>query len=694
MADRQSNTPATPSLGADAVFLAMGLAGLLSLPIVFATVVAHAPPLVKVLGVAWFALGLAAPRIFLISLALLMPLFGNQPGGLGPSGEPFPTYLPELGLMGFIVRDLALRVAGRRRVRPLAINGLVRLFVLGSAITLFAQHLHIYCEAVTRGTGFFYGIYTHYQTAPVYGAKTMLDLLLGASLFAALRDAPPPPAWRRRFWLALAAGLLFASVAGLADYFGLASLEFWRGQNPEILVFGYHRLQSFFWHSGWFAEYLAAAGPIVMVGALCGGLQLRNAGPNAENAAPGGLTPTGAIHRARYWWIAVAVLGITQLFTYQRGGWISLSAGLGVVFLMWLADEAPGRRGKALKAMAGAGVIALATVALSALAIPALRDRLKHIVSASDRLLIWRSAIGLGQTHPNSGVGIGNYAFQYKGFYQPDHPYYLLETGTAHNTILHVFAERGWILATIYVAIIASAIHLIWRSWRKEIAIIKQVESTNNPSSADAAVIVRGESMLMMGAIIALVVYGVVQYVHFIRVVDLIFWIVLGTAAGQVAIPNAVDATAGSSRRRYMSWAWCIAGILIAGVLGRDMSRFNQQWLMYAPDGRNFIPAGKEARIDLPPEGTQFSIPVFASYPNEDHYPVTFEFEFGGAQLGVEQFEKPGTRDVVIKLPDLRTPDEPLVIRSSHAWRPYGYRNRDVPILEAGVCYREPIALE
>lgn len=685
MADRQSNPPATHSVGIDAVFRAMALAGLVALPIVFAMVVAHAPPFVKVLGVAWFVLGLTWPRIFLVSLALLMPLFGNQPGGLGPSGAPFPTFLPELGLMGFIVRDLALRVAGRRRVRPLALNGLVRLFVLGSAITLFAQHLHIYCEAATRGTGFFYSIYTHYQTAPVYGAKTMLDLLLGASLFAALRDAPPPPDWRRRFWLALAAGLLLASVAGLADYFGLASLEFWRGQNTEILVFGYHRLQSFFWHSGWFAEYLAAAAPIVMVGALYGGLRPLNAD---------GPAPTGAFQRARYWWLGVALLGVTQLFTYQRGGWIALAAGWGVVFAMWLAGEAPRRRGKALKAMAGAGLVALATVGLSALAIPALRDRLKHIVSAGDRLLIWRSAIGLGRAHPISGVGIGNYAYQYKGFYQPDHPYFFLETGTAHNTILHIFAERGWILAAVYVAIIVSAIHLILKSWRKETAFIKQAGSTNLTSSASTPDIVRGESILLMGAIIALLVYGVVQYVHFIRVVDLIFWIVLGTAAGQATMPNGAGSTPLAARRRYTSWAWCVAAILIAGALGRDMSRFNQQWLMYAPDGRNFIPAGKEARIDLPAEGSRFLIPVFASYPNEDHYPVTFEFEFGGAPLATEVFDKPGTRDTVVELPEGRGPDEPLVIRSSHVWRPYGYWNRDVPILEAGVCYRKPSALE
>ncbi len=627
-------------------FRNLSATGLIVWIAVFALLWAYAPSWVKLLSLLWSALGFFIPDLYLLSLALAIPFFGNNPGG------EHHLYLLDMGLIGFVARDLSARVLGRRTVRAIvgfaSMNALVRLFVLVSALALIPQHRHIYCEMRSYGWRIFYGIFAeHYANSPVFGLRSFLNLALSASLFAALRDRPPSPAWQRRIWLAFLLALGAASLVGVLEYFGLISVSWWRPENPYITRFGYRRLQSLFWHSGWFGQYLAALAPA----ALSFGLTTPN--------------------QPRKWgWLALsAFFGVTQLLTMQRGEWLALTAGYGTVLAVfaWRNDAADRRRFLRQTGLALVGAIFLAL--LLALTLAPLRHRMGEMARLEDRWLIWSSALKLGMKDPWAGIGIGNYTPAHVAAFKPDDPHFAVDNKTtAHSVYLQLFAERGIFGVVLFVLLYFGAI-----------LASRRALAANRGKNVSL-------SLALIGGLSALAVDGIFQYFFYLRVIELIFWILLAWTT------HAISDASPPARHRSFNGLWWIAALAIfTAMTWRQRYRFGD-WMFYA-DGANYIAGPGIVRLDLAKHASTVQVPVFSFDPEiKNGSPIVFAFWLGETLLATQVFEDYHPAVVTLNLPKDRDSRTKLVIRSSRVWQPYLYTWREIPVLESGVCYRPPRA--
>lgn len=133
-------------------------------------------------------------------------------------------------------------------------------------------------------------------------------------------------------------------------------------------------------------------------------------------------------------------------FTYSRGGWLAFGTGLAAMFLI-MKD---GRHGIAALAL---------TFGLILCGLPAGVERLASATavvedaSVHNRLLVWRGALEMIADHPLSGIGTGEFARVFSGFYQA--PWHKQSYSTAINDYLTLAAERGLPLFLALLALTA-----------------------------------------------------------------------------------------------------------------------------------------------------------------------------------------------------------------------------------------------
>ncbi len=644
------DTPATP----ERIRRLWSFGNLLFWLLVLAFLLAAAPWPARLIGAAWALIGFAHPPFYLLTLGAALPWFGHNPGGLTVQGWSY-LYLLESGLMGWVVRDQALRFWGHRPIRRTPANAWVRLLVAASAVTLYPSLKFLYCEAVVAQTDFLRRIYTHYATAPVFGLRAWLDLALAASLFAGLRDAPLAPAWRRRLWLTLLVTLLAASVVGVLEYSEVLTVGFWRGENPDIARFGYRRLQSLFWHSGWFAQYLAALAPMA--------------------AALGGLgAPAGS--RRRWAWFGLAgFFAVTQLLTFQRAGWLGLAAGYGAVAVGLLAVTRSGGRRRTFIRLATAFLAAALLVAFLGLAIEPLGRRMLSLAAAEDRLRIWDAALRLARPRWLCGVGFGRFYSEHVARFLPGHPFHDLDKVTAHSLYLHLLAERGAIVLGVFLGLVV----VTGRRVVQSLGRCLQVGSSRGWAQA--------EVLGLAGGLAALLVDGLFQYVFHVRLVEILFWLFLGLLFGP---PEAAPAEVKPGRSRA---PLVLSLLTLVVLLQHELAHHWWRWrLIYGT--RIYRVGAAEVRLALPPEARRVAVPILCLDPTAQTQPVRFEFFVEGERLGSVDFSEVGATSPTLVLPPGRDPAALLHVRASRVWSPYRYGYVNLPILELGVSYQEPVAIE
>ena len=617
--------------------------GVVGWTVVFGWLWLGAPLIGKLLGAAWFALGLFWPTGYLFSLALALPLFGNNPGG------PHHLYLLEMGLMGLVSGDLIGRLRGLVQSRRHRLDPWIVLLVLFSWLTLFPTLRWIRCELLFEKHRFMYRIFNHYGTAYVFGMQCALKLTLAAGLYFALRDRPWPPRRLLTLGWVLIAALTASALVGLFDYFNVISLRWWRGQNPDIVQFGWPRLQSLYWHSGWYAQYLAALAP----GAMALGLAARS--------------------RAARWtgWSLVALLGLTQLLTQQRGGWLALGAGLvAVLGLATLTNQGIGKRWIYLLAwrLGLFAILALALTAVLALTNDALRNRLGELGNLEDRTRIWHSAWGIVTSHPITGSGLGYYYRRHEDIYPPGHPYWKLDKVAAHSLYLHTWAERGLIGLALLLVVLGGA-------WAASIRAVHRAGDDPGFANPDRRV----SALAVWGGLTALAVYGIFQYLFYIRTVSLLFWCLVAWAGWL-----------GGRERKPLSRRWItIAGLWLlvaAGLVMWGNRHVFIPWKLYLYD-REFIMGPQEVELEIPAGAVHVRLPLSTYSPDVDKYPVTYTISLAGRELKKVTFDKYEQRIVELELPRSRPPDKPLTVRASHTWSPWAHGLRQYPLLEQGVLY-------
>ena len=163
--------------------------------------------------------------------------------------------------------------------------------------------------------------------------------------------------------------------------------------------------------------------------------------------------------RKRVWWLVLAVVSASIVFSLTRGAWLGAFAAGIYLMLGWKP-----RWLWALPVLVGVGWL---------LAPPLVRERVKMALhpsadpALSIRLEMWQVGWRMIRTHPWLGVGPNNIV--------PEYPLYLLPGkspvvgyhGHLHNNILQLGAERGVPALAMWVWFMLALLGQFWRTRRQ-----------------------------------------------------------------------------------------------------------------------------------------------------------------------------------------------------------------------------------
>jgi len=154
-----------------------------------------------------------------------------------------------------------------------------------------------------------------------------------------------------------------------------------------------------------------------------------------------------------------AVLGLADILTFSRGGYLGLLAGLlASLFVLW------GRFGAKYKTIS----VLVVVLAVGILFFPGpISNRLTSSLNLKEgsnagRFEMWEKAYAVSLNNPFLGVGIGNYPLEVKPSADYREPIY------AHNTYLDIAAETGILNAVVWILIILVSIKSFLKKIKKD----------------------------------------------------------------------------------------------------------------------------------------------------------------------------------------------------------------------------------
>jgi O-antigen ligase len=318
---------------------------------------------------------------------------------------------------------------------------------------------------------------------------------------------------------AILVGLVFSLVSGLADYYGLINLRFLRSLDPIVNPGDQQfRLQSFFGHSGWYAEYLTFCIPMVICTLLM---------------------PIKFYYRLALSIFLMIVGEYTLILTYQRGGWLSYPLSL---FAVWTAIYIfrlyeQGRTDNFISLFKSAArkiLISLPlTIIFSMLLVKGIagensdkllnkyKYRVAEITKTNDRTEFMKAGFDFGLLRPFLGGGIDSFALQYEKevadsngrLYQK---YNLPLHGSAHNFYMQIFSGTGIAGLFCILAIIYTILHTSFKILR----------ARNSISRENLAILLTSAAFCT-----AIVIYGIVQEIFYVQVLQILFFSVIAVFA-------------------------------------------------------------------------------------------------------------------------------------------------------------------
>lgn len=540
-------------------YLTAGLATLGGLTCLGSTLFVAAPPtLLMLAGALLVGLPLINLRLALSLFILALPLFGNRPGSQPADYLLFLSCALQLGLMLALARP-SNRSLLKSLPRDNTIFFYAYLFLLTALLSLsglpLEEYLHDLRACVPSWHDWSAMTYRIFSLASAteekidYSILSVLWLSLALNIaLAVYLTAQNNMRQTLHYAAMLLAGLVASLVVGLLDYYQLLDLRFWRAldptANPGDVQF---RLQSFFGHSGWFAEYVTLCIPYSMLLLLL---------------------PVRFLHRVGLLLLLLLVGEFTLILTFQRGGWLSypltLCAVWAAIYICYQLERQRTGFLPALKSSLTKVALSLPlTLVISTLILFALNhyrlfpagnqfevgrywERLKEIQRTSDRSDFVRAGFLLAQLNPFLGGGAESFAVHYeREFASPAGRYYqsivLPLHGSAHNVYLQIFAGQGLAGLALLLLLVAG---MIYRALK--IALY------------DEKVAFPGKVMLLIGAACgaAFLIYGNVQEVFYTHALQCLFFITLALTAA--AAPSGL-ALAGPVRRRV----WLILAVFI-----------------------------------------------------------------------------------------------------------------------------------
>lgn len=444
------------------------------------------------------------PLFPLYCLAFLLPFFGNNPGG------KHSLYAIDMLLMAQLLRWLIPYVYSSKRQIAQARSGVwLWLFLLATLISLLPIRHEIVRSYlwINHPARYVFRVFTTYGVDHYWSVRLLINLFLSILFYYFIINNISKKRDIVITGLCAFAGLFFSLILGIVDFHGIFPLTWFRPANPDIQRFGYNRLMSLFSHSGWFAEYVTILFPFFL-----GWLLFK----------PG---------RHRWWEIpAVLITAYAMLFTYQRAGWIAFTGAISLLALLrWQKTR---QKFMNRKIAVAAVIIVLALGACLTFFLTsqltsdmAISKRLRNLFMARDRTVIWDQAMLLYKRKPLTGVGAGNYCFYHGSVFPQDHPYFKTDKVTAHSTYLHILTERGPFALIFFLMILGTTFHRSAKAFRR---------FKDDPFW-------RGMAAGTLGALTAIALYGLAQYLFYVRIIGLLVWFSFGFSeilAGKIEEPR------------------------------------------------------------------------------------------------------------------------------------------------------------
>jgi hypothetical protein len=487
-------------------------------------------PFGLILVLAAGGLGFFAPATGCGLGLVALPLGGNRPG----TSQAFLSTLAAasifLGMAArgwFNRRDTLSRVSSEELRNPLLLLGtLYCFFSAASLISIPLIHviddlrntigadsfeavaLSFYSLVFTTEHTFTYSFLSVYYTSLAY--------LLGIAIYRiCVSDRARKPTI---FVAAAFFGLLLSLIIGVLDYYGFVDLMWLRGLDPIVNPGGKQfRLQSLFGHSGWYAEYLTLAIPTCLVILAL---------------------------RAPFWIRATAILfalGLGEfvlILTYQRGGWLSypltLVAVWAAIYVTRLLERNQSDIGRALRRSIVKVLVSLPiTVIVSLLLVFLIQgkssvtdamspyvSRFKDIQRTGDRTDFFKAGFLIGSLHPVLGGGADSFAWQFEREIESPRGafpgrFVLPLHGSAHNVYAQTFSGKGLCGLLTLLAIPLFVL-----------AATPGVLRNPGRSISDKLIMLTGACYAC-----AFLIYGNVQEVFYIQVLQLLFFVLLGIVA-------------------------------------------------------------------------------------------------------------------------------------------------------------------
>lgn len=288
--------------------------------------------------------------------------------------------------------------------------------------------LLLYLAIATVATGF--------SPVPMAAAKGLIKLLSYLGVYALIRELlAQRPLWWDRLVAALLGGGLLSSVMALRQLYGpTEELAGWA--DPNSVAEGTIRIYGPLGNPNLLAGYLVPILPL----AIAALLRWKGWGQRLFAATTLLCATTGT------------------LFSYSRGGWLAMLAGLGVMGLLLVLRSIrhwPPLWKRILPLCLL--VVAVAVVAVAATQVEPVRTRVASLLagrgdsSNNFRINVWMSALAMVQDRPWLGIGPGNAAFNsvYPLYQQPR-----FNALSAYSVPLEVLVETGipGLLATLGLA--------------------------------------------------------------------------------------------------------------------------------------------------------------------------------------------------------------------------------------------------
>ena len=424
-------------------------------------------------------------------LAFILPFFGNNPGG------KYSLFFVDEVVILILLRWLTpLFFAKRPSFKGSMLGIWIWLFFFITSVALFPLRYDIRNAFLSTGDlrWFIYNIFTAYAVDFFWSVRLTVDLFLSILFFYYLINTITDLRPLKNLGLCVFSGFFLSLFLGILDFHNIIDLTFLRPLNPDLVRFGYKRLMSLFWHSGWFAEYIVLIAPFFL--------------------APFFLHQP---HRRPLLRILLGLMILyAMIFTYQRAGWISFSAALLVLSILgWKVLYLRLAKSRNLLLLI-AGILLIVggftfIVTSDLTAHTALAQRLKKIFFAPDRTRIWDQALLLYQRKPLLGIGTGNYYYYHCSNFPPGHPYYHFDKVTAHSTYLHILVERGPFGALVFLVLLSLALRRATLGFK----LSREFSSRRTLSAA------------LLASLVGFIIYGFAQYMFYIRIIELLFWFLL-----------------------------------------------------------------------------------------------------------------------------------------------------------------------